>query len=103
MKNIVMNKKEMDDKIKELENLVIDYAINGVEAEKIEYDGDDNIIKRTVERKPDVKLITFILERFKPNEWQDPKNKQMDLFDTEKNITKLFQQMEDNIKQPIDP
>ena len=98
-----MNKKEMDDKVRELEDLIFDYAMNGVEAEKTEYDGDDNIIKRTVERKPDIKLMTFILERFKPNEWQNPKDKQIDMFDSEKNITTLFKQMEDNIKQPIDP
>ncbi len=97
-----MNKKEMDDKVKELEGLIFDYAIKGVHSVKTEYDGDKNIIKRTIEKKPDIKLITFILERFKPNEWQDPKNKQMDMFDSEKNITTLFQQMENKIKQPLE-
>ena len=100
-----MNKQEIDDKIQQIEDKLYKLAIDGVPTEKIEYTIDVDSeqykklaskgfkpLKRITERKHDVKLMQWILERVKPNEWQNPKDKQMDLFSEKNNLTKLFEQ-----------
>ena len=102
-----MNKQEIDDKTQQIEDKLYKLAIDGVPTEKIESTIDVDSeqykklaskgfkpIKRITERKHDVKLMQWILERVKPNEWQNPKDKQMDLFGEKNNLTKLFEQFD---------